>query len=94
MNLSNDCRERFEEIEQLNLAEYAAKVQDSRGREIEEKKHPYRTEFQRDRDRIIYSSAFRRLEEKTQVFYDLNANNFRTRLTHSIEVAQTARVAG
>ena len=88
MNLTSD----LEVQEQTILAEYATKSFQSLGRKISEDKHPYRTEFQRDRDRIIYCAAFRRLEEKTQVFYDLNTNYFRTRLTHTLEVAQTARV--
>ncbi len=83
----------LERLEDEKLAEYAVKSSKSLGRKIAEEKHPYRTAFQRDRDRIIYSAAFRRLEEKTQVYYDLNSNDFRTRLTHTLEVAQTARIA-
>ncbi len=92
MSKIDKIREELEELEEQTLAAYATKVKNTRGRKIAAKKHPYRTEFQRDRDRIIYNSAFRRLEEKTQVFYDLHANYFRTRLTHTIGVAQTARV--
>ena len=82
----------LERLEDEKLAEYAVKSSKSLSRKTPEGKHPYRTAFQRDRDRIIYSAAFRRLEEKTQVYYDLNSNDFRTRLTHTLEVAQTARV--
>ncbi|MCD4655972.1 MAG: dNTP triphosphohydrolase [Planctomycetes bacterium] len=82
----------LEREEDERLSEYAVKSSKSLGRKVAEDKHPYRTMFQRDRDRIIYSAAFRRLEEKTQVYYDLNSNDFRTRLTHTLEVAQTARI--
>jgi dGTPase len=73
------------------LACYAARVEDSRGRRFPEPPHPYRNAFQRDRDRVIHSRAFRRLENKTQVFTRRYSDHFRTRLTHTIEVAQISR---
>jgi dGTPase len=77
------------------LADFAVRVQDSRGRRYPEPKHPYRNDFQRDRDRVIHSRAFRRLEAKTQVFTRRYSDHFRNRLTHTLEVAQVARtIAG
>jgi dGTPase len=73
------------------LADYAVRVEQSRGRRYPEPQHPYRDDFQRDRDRVIHSRAFRRLEAKTQVFTRRYSDHFRNRLTHTIEVAQIAR---
>src|SRR5271169_4644569 len=77
------------------LADYAVRVENSRGRRHPEPPHPYRNDFQRDRDRVVHARAFRRLEAKTQVFTRRYSDHFRNRLTHTIEVAQISRtVAG
>lgn len=79
----------------MPLAPYAMDVRRSRGRRYPEKQHPYRTDYARDRDRVIHARAFRRLEAKTQVFNTRFSDHFRNRLTHTLEVTQIARtVAG
>jgi dGTPase len=84
-------RRELEEIEDRVLAPYAMRSARSAGREHAEAEHEYRTVYQRDRDRIIHCAAFRRLEYKTQVFVNTEGDYYRTRLTHTIEVAQIAR---
>src|SRR5438105_10319867 len=84
-------REEFEALEDRLLAPYAMRNRRTRGRVHAETEHPFRMPVQRDRDRIIHCSAFRRLEYKTQVFVNHEGDYYRTRLTHTMEAAQITR---
>ena len=90
MNLEN-LRDELRRREHEGLATYATRSTDTQGRVHAEPEHPFRLPFQRDRDRIIHSTAFRRLEYKTQVFVNHEGDYYRTRLTHSIEAGQITR---
>jgi len=85
------AREQLEAHEEQTLAAYGMRSRASKGRAYPDKEPRYRTSFQRDRDRVIHTSAFRRLEYKTQVFNNFEGDYFRTRLTHTLEVAQVGR---
>src|ERR1700752_317333 len=91
MSATWKTRQKMEKGEHTALASVAQKSGESRGRKHSEPSHAYRTEFQRDRARIIQSRAFRRLEYKTQVFLNGTGDHLRTRLTHTMEVAAVAR---
>ena len=84
-------REQLEDREYAVLSPRAIRARESRGRAVPEEEDPYRTAFQRDRDRILHTKAFRRLKRKTQVFLAPEGDHYRTRLTHTLEVSQIAR---
>lgn len=84
-------REQHEAFEKQHLSPKATCAIDSKGRRLDEEKCPIRTDFQRDRDRILHSKSFRRLKHKTQVFLSPEGDHYRTRLTHTLEVSQISR---
>jgi dGTPase len=89
-----NIREQIEQNEEKTLSPYAALSSRTRGRMRPQEKDEVRTEYMRDRDRILHSKAFRRLKDKTQVFLDPEGDHYRTRLTHTLEVSQIARTIG